>query len=404
MSTAPITATPLRRGYDVVIVGGAMIGSSIAWFLSANPDFDGTVLVVERDRSYERASTSLTNSCMRQQFSNAINVQISQFAAEFVRGFRDHLGGDPDIPDIFFHRFGYLYLAGTDQGAAALRERQMLQAELGAGTQLLTPDQIAEQFPFYMLDDIVLGSHNPVDEGYFDSGTMFPWLQRCARRNGVEFIDNQVVAIDRAGGRVTGVTLGTGESVACGTVVNAAGTRAAGVAAMAGATIPVEPRVRYTWVLKIAEPLDQDLPLTIDPSGVHVRSEGDAYQAGCYPDVDLAVDPDDFAMDDQIFEEKVWPVLAHRIPAFERLKEITRWPGHYAYNTLDQNAIVGFHDEVGNFVFANGFSGHGLQQSPAVGRGVAELITYGEYRTLDLSPLGYERIPANRPLVEAAVI
>jgi len=200
--------------------------------------------------------------------------------------------------------------------------------------------------------------------------------------------------------------LASGEAISCGTVVNAAGTRADHVAQMVGASVPVEPRVRYSWVVKLAEPLDQDLPLTIDPSGVHVRSEGDAYQVGCPPDVDVdvAVDPDDFTMDDDIFEEKVWPVLADRIPAFERLKEITRWPGHYGYNTLDQNAIVGPHDEVTNFVFANGFSGHGLQQSPAVGRGVAELITYGEYRTLDLSPLNYERIPANQPLVEAAVI
>lgn len=400
----PITSMPRRSSYDVVIVGGAMIGSSIAWFLSANPDFDGSVLVVERDRTYERASTTLTNSCMRQQFSNAINVRISQFAADFVRNFREYLGSDPEIPDIFFHQFGYLYLASTDEGATALRERQLLQAELGAGTRLLGPEQIAAEFPFYRLDDIVLGSHNPVDEGYFDSGTMFPWLQKCARRNGVEFVDNEIVAMNRSGSRVVEVTLASGEAISCGTVVNAAGTRADHVAQMVGASVPVEPRVRYSWVVKLAEPLDQDLPLTIDPSGVHVRSEGKAYQVGCPPDVDVAVDPDDFTMDNDIFEEKVWPVLADRIPAFERLKEITRWPGHYSYNTLDQNAIVGPHDEVTNLLFANGFSGHGLQQSPAVGRGVAELITYGEYRTLDLRPLNYERIPANQPLVEAAVI
>lgn len=400
----PVTAAPRQSGYDVVIVGGGMVGSSIAWFLSANPDFDGSVLVVERDRSYERASTTLTNSCMRQQFSNAINVQISQFAADFVRNFREYLGGDPEIPDIFFHQFGYMYLASTDDGAAALRDRQVLQAELGAGTRLLSPEEIAAEFPFYRLDDIVLGSHNPVDEGYFDSGTMFPWLQKCARRNGVEFVDNEVVAMRCSGSRVVGVTLASGETMSCGTVVDAAGTRADRVAQMVGASVPVEPRVRYSWVVKLAEPLEQDLPLTIDPSGVHVRSEGDAYQVGSAPDVDVAVDHDDFRMDDDIFEAKVWPVLANRIPAFERLKEITRWPGHYGYNTLDQNAIVGPHDKVENFVFANGFSGHGLQQSPAIGRGVAEYITHGEFRTLDLSPFSFDRIRAGRPFVEAAVI
>ncbi len=103
---------PLRDTYDVVIVGGAVIGSSIAWALSANDDFGGTVLVAERDPSYAQASTSLTNSCMRQQFSNPLNVQISRFGADFVRNFRKRLGGDPEVPDLFVHHFGYMYLAG----------------------------------------------------------------------------------------------------------------------------------------------------------------------------------------------------------------------------------------------------------------------------------------------------
>ena len=109
---------PSRVAYDVVIVGGAVIGSSIAWALSANHDFDGSVLVVERDPSYAQASTSLTNSCMRQQFSNPLNVQISRFGADFVRNFRDHLGGDPEVPDLFVHHFGYMYLAGDEEFAA----------------------------------------------------------------------------------------------------------------------------------------------------------------------------------------------------------------------------------------------------------------------------------------------
>jgi glycine/D-amino acid oxidase-like deaminating enzyme len=183
-----------------------------------------------------------------------------------------------------------------------------------------------------------------------------------------------------------------------------AGPRANVTARMAGLHVPVEPRRRYTFVFDAAQPLDRDLPLTIDPSGVHVRSDGRYYLCGCPPEHDPAADFDDFEMDHGTWEEKLWPALAHRIPAFEAVKVINSWIGHYAYNTLDHNAIIGAHPEVSNFIFANGFSGHGFQQSPAMGRGVSEVVTYGEYRTLDLSALGYERIARGEPLLEKAII
>ena len=390
--------------YDVVIVGGAIIGSSIAWFTSNNPDFDGSILVVDRDLTYENASTSHTNSCMRQQFSNPLNVKISQFAAHFVRNFQDVMHNDPEVPELVFDGFGYMYLAGDETFAHTLRENQAIQAELGAGTKIMSPAEIAADYPFYNLDGIVCGSHNLVNEGYFDGGTMFDWLRKKAVQNGVKYVDGEVVDIPVVDGVATGVTLASGEKISAGTVVNAAGPRAALVAEMAGLVLPVEPRRRFTFVFSAAEPLDRRLPLTIDPSGVHVRSEGDWYMGGCTPDPDPAVAPDDFAMDHDIWEERVWPALANRIPAFERIKVQSRWAGHYAHNTVDHNVIVGPHTEVDNFVFANGFSGHGLQQSPAIGRGVSELISYGEYRSLDLTPLGYQRIEENRPFVETAII
>ena len=203
---------------------------------------------------------------------------------------------------------------------------------------------------------------------------------------------------------MTGVTLASGQTIGAGTIVNASGPRANVTAQMAGLHVPVEPRRRYTFIFDAAEPLPIDLPLTIDPSGVHMRTDGPYYMAGCPPDDDPAVAFDDFAMDHAIWEDKVWPAIAKRVPAFERAKLINSWVGHYAYNTLDQNAVLGPHPEVTNFIFANGFSGHGLQQSPAMGRGVSEQIIYGGYRSLDLSPLGYDRIAANRPFVERAVI
>jgi len=414
--------------YDVVIVGGAVMGSSLAWFLSNCDDFDGSVLVIERDPTYTFSSTARTNSCMRQQFSNELNIEISRFGAEYVRNFRHYMGAigsaddagnggndarancaggansRDDVPDIAVDHFGYMYLADSEDFAQHLKANQRVQAANGAATRIMTVDQITAEYPFYNLEDIICGSHNPVDEGFFDSGTMFDCWRRMARRNGVTFVNDQVVAVNRRVDVITSVTLASGSTVACGLLVNATGPRAAVTAQMAGLDLPVEPRKRYTFIFNAAEPLPIQLPLTIDPSGVHVRSDGAAYMAGCAPDDDVAVAFGDFNVDPDIFEEKVWPVLAHRIPAFERIKVTSRWAGHYAYNTFDHNAVIGPHSQVCNFIFANGFSGHGMQQSPAVGRGLAELITYGEYRTIDLSPLGYDRLTRSEPFSETAII
>lgn len=397
---------PKANSYDVVIVGGAMLGSSVAWFTATNPDFDGSILVVEKDPTYEFTSTVHTNSCMRQQFSNEVNIRVSQFAADFVKNFREYMGGDERVPHPILQSYGYMYLADNAEFAATLKEGQGIQAKLGAGTKHMTAKEIKADYPFYNLDDILVGNHNLIDEGYFDGNTLFDWWKRSARERGVEYLTNEVIAMTKStdGSKVESVTLASGEVVPCGTVVNCSGPRAALTAAMAGIDIPVEPRKRYTFIFDAETPLDRDLPLTIDPSGVHMRSEGTYYLAGCPPDDDPAVDFDDLVQDHSIWEEKVWPVLATRIPAFERIKLINSWAGHYAYNTFDQNAIVGPHSKVTNFIFVNGFSGHGFQQSPAMGRGVSELLTYGEYRTLDLSAFGYERIEKGEKFPEKAII
>lgn len=407
MSRASMHQTPARATYDVVIVGGAMLGSSTAWFLTENPDFDGSVLVIERDPSYGMCSTAHTNSCIRQQFSSALNVRISQFAADFIKNFRAYMGGDTRVPELSIQSYGYLYLADSPAFAEVLRQNQKVQLAEGVATQLLTPDEIARDYPFYRLDDIVLGSINRIDEGYWDGGTVFDWLRRSARERGVEYISNEVVEMSRntAGDRVETVTLKSGEKIACGQVVNASGPRATRTAAMAGIEIPVEPRKRFTWIFSAERPLDRELPLTIDPSGVHMRQDGPTtYMAGGHADPDPAVDFDDFTMDHGLWQDHVWPTIATRIPQFEAIRVVTEWVGHYAYNTLDQNAIVGPHSQIENFVFLNGFSGHGLQQAPAMGRGTAEYLTYGEFRSLDLSPLGYGRIERGEPVVEKAVI
>ena len=276
MALNALADIPAKTAYDVVIIGGAIMGSSTAWFLTEDRDFDGRVLVIERDPTYAKAATTLSNSCIRQQFSNELNIRISQFGADFVQNLRARMGGDDRVPHLRIQNFGYLYLADTPGFADVLRANQAVQVAAGAETRLMTGPEIKAAYPFYHTDDIVIGSINRKDEGYFDGYTMFDWWRRQARERGVEYVTNEVVALNKnpAGTRVESVTLRTGQVIACGQVVNASGTRGAATAAMAGIALPIEPRKRYTWIIRPETPLAQELPLTIDPSGVHMRENG----------------------------------------------------------------------------------------------------------------------------------
>src|SRR5690606_29976310 len=167
------------------------------------------------------------------QYGTEINVRISQFGVDFLQNFGHYLQ-DADAPKIHLQDFGYLYLADNQGFADVLTNNQQMQSRLGAGTRIMTPDQILAEYPFYNLDDIILGSHNPLNEGYFDGGTMFDWLRKKARQLGAEYIHNEVTGITRQGDRVTGVALASGETVSAGIIINASGPRGAVTARMAG--------------------------------------------------------------------------------------------------------------------------------------------------------------------------
>lgn len=401
-----LSTDPDYARYDVVIIGGAMMGSATAWFLT-HLGFQGRILVVERDPTYARAATMLSHSCIRQQFSHLLNVQISQFGADFVQNIRAYMGGDVRIPDLRINNFGYLYLADNTAFADVLRENRQLQTAAGAGTQILTADEIRAAYPFMQVDDIVLGSLNRLNEGSFDGTTVFEWFRRRAREAGVDYVTNEVtgITLSAAGKSVDSIALASGHTVSCGMVVNAAGTRGIDIAAMVGTRLPIEPRKRLNWIIQAEIPLDRPLPLTIDPTGVHLHENGGGtYMVGGHTHDDPAVDHDDFAMDHSLWENHVWPVIATRIPQFEAVKVTSEWVGLYDFNLLDQNAIVGPHPTIRNFMFLNGFSGHGLQQAPAMGRGMAEWIVHGGYRSLDLSPLHFDRVAAGRGILEKAII
>lgn len=404
----PAYRPPQQAAYDIVIVGGAVVGSSIAYWLGENSrgGRPPSILVVERDSSYEFSSTALSTSAIRQQYSNPINVKISQFGVAVVRGFAERMApyfpGEA-APDLGFKEHGYLYCC-SPEGVEAARARVEMQRSLGAETVFLDPGPLKDRFPWLNVEDLGGGSWGAGAEGWFDSMGLLTGFRRAARALGAEYIDNAVTGLTLDRGKVAAVTLATGESIACGILVNAAGPRAQQVCAMAGLSIPVAPHKRHSFVFASATPIPGRMPNVIDLTGTFVRPEGELFLTGNTPVDGGPADYDDFRTRHAEFEEHIWPALWHRIPCFDALRVQTAWTGHYEYNMLDHNGIVGFHPEVTNFMFANGFSGHGLQQSPAVGRAVSELIMFGGFRTLDLTPFGYERIPANEPFLEEAVI
>jgi FAD-dependent oxidoreductase domain-containing protein 1 len=383
----------------VVVIGGGVMGSALAyWLTRLEPSM--SVTVVERDPSYARASSALSAASIRQQFSTLVNIRISQASIAFLRKASDELGWDDEKPDIMLREHGYLYLAGPS-GAAHLRRAYTVQKTCGTEVALLDSAALAGRFAWLNTSDLSLGSLGLRGEGWFDGYALLMAFARRARRQGVRYVQAEVRGLAIDGHRVTEVILSDGSRIGCSHVVNAAGPWARRVAAMAGVKLPVFARRRTVYV--IACPTEMSpFPLLIDPTGFWIRPEGTKFIAGLPPSDDADDQP--LEPDYDAFETRLWPALAHRIPAFEAARLERAWAGYFEVNTFDHNGILGAHESLGNFLFMNGFSGHGMQQAPVVGRAVAELIVHGRFTTLDLSPLSFARIARNRPLHEENVI
>lgn len=375
---------------SVLVVGGGIVGACCAWFLREHGVDDVTVL--ERDPTYARASTTLSAASIRTQFSLPENVRMSLFGASFLEA----LGAE----SIGLVRSGYLVLAGLE-GAGTLRANRAMQLAEGARVDWLEPDEAAARFPWLRADDLGGATLGRAHEGWFDAYALLRRVRAGAVERGARFLHDEAVGFERAGGRIAAVRTASGARVGADRFVLAAGAWSGRLAARAGVALPVEGRKRTVFVLR-APLRAPDMPLVFDTSGLWIRPEGDGFIAGIAPEADPEAG-DDFEPDMALLEDRLWPALAHRVPAFEQLRVARAWAGHYEVCTLDHNAVIGPHPEVANLLLAAGFSGHGVQHAPATGRAIAELARFGEYRTLDLSRLGYARVRDGAPLPELAI-
>lgn len=382
----------------VLIVGGGAIGSAAAYFLAR--DFGARVTVCERDPAYRRASSALSASSIRQQFSTPINIRLSQWSFAFLRRAADELAVGNERPDLALTERGYLYLA-TAAGQATLARNHALQTQCGAAIALLTPAQVAQRFPWLATHDLAAGSLGQSGEGWFDGYGLLQALRRKAIALGARYLAAEVREV-AAASAVT-VRTATGERITGDALLIAAGAWSAPLARQLGFALPVAARKRDVFVFTAPVSLP-DCPLVIDPSGVWFRPEGRGFICGAPP---RGEDRDDAPLEDidhGLFETFIWPRLAARVPAFEALHVSGAWAGYYELNTFDCNGIVGPLPGAPGAYVACGFSGHGIQHAPAVGCAIAERIATGRYRTLDLTPLSAERIVQGTPLIEANVI
>lgn len=387
---------------DVVIIGGAVMGSSVACHLAQRDDFRGRIIVVEADPVYEICASARSAASIRQQFSTAVNIEISLYGIRFLREIGAALAVDGDRPDIGLQEGGYLFLATPDK-AEILQKNHLLQQELGADIALLDTGELKSKFSWLSVSDLEAGCHGLTGEGWFDGYGLMQAFRRKARSLGVEYVSARgtVENNPEAG---WSVLLSSGERISTPVLVNCAGASGGTeICAQAGLDVPVVPRKRCVFTFDCKEPLE-NFPLLIDPTGTYVRPEGPGYICGSAPPADRDPDCTDLDVDYTLFEDHIWPTLAARVPAFEAIRPGAAWAGTYDMNLFDHNAFVGSVPEMEGFFVALGFSGHGLQQAPAVGRGIAELISTGAYQTLDLEPLSIRRLTENAPISEKNVV
>ncbi len=389
----------------IAIVGGGVIGSSIAYHL-VQDGYPGRVVVVERDATYARASSFLAMGGIRQQFSSAVNIQLAQYGTRFYAAFDRTMRVPGHTPRADFRQRGYLFLvdeAASDRFSARL-ERQR---RLGARVRRLELDDIRAMAPDLRLDDIRFGVFGP-DDGYGEPREVLAGFRAAADAAGVRYVTAEVVDLTQQAGRVSGVVLHEGERMAADIVVNAAGPFARRLAAMAGLDLPVQPVRQHLFRCALPARLPYRLPMVVDPTGVHWRHDDTGNRGG--PDRLVVArtkldEPagENFACDHARWESDFRPPLQARLPRLAPIELIEGWAGLYAM-TPDHNPLLGEHPAAPGLVLANGFSGHGLMIAPAIGKVLSELIRLGRTETVDVSCFAPDRFDRGAPAHDEAML
>lgn len=382
---------------DIIIVGGGVIGSSIAYNL-LNDGYHGRILVFEKDKTYEFASTPRSAGGFRQLYTTDINIQLSRFSLQVYKEFPKKMALNGEEAEIDFKQRGYLFLA-SEKMLPRFEKHLKLQHKYGVPSELLQKSELLNIIPELNIDDIAGGLYCP-ESGYLDPYSVMQTYVRWSKHLGAEYVYADVDQLLTELGQIKGVRLVDGREYFAPVVVNCAGAWASFLSDKAGLPLPVVPLPRQIFQFDIVKPLEKPLPLTMDPTGVYFRHEGEKFIAGYAEETEPKID---FTWKRSTFVKDIWPVLASRIPNFEQAKIERGWTGLYDHNTKDHNAILGQYPTMKGYYVAFGFSGHGMQQAPAVGKGLSELIRKGKYETLDLTPLRVERFEENELVIEDAI-
>ncbi len=374
------------------------MGSSTAYHLMKNNVLK--VAVIEKDPTYTKASTPLSIGNLRTQFNLRENVQISQYAFEFLENFEEEMAVEGIRPSITWHKGGNLFLMDEKNKKRAQLEMAM-QLDLGCDVEWWSSEKLEERLSHCSLDDYIGATYGPND-GTMDPYAVLMGFKAKARSLGAEFITDEATEICKQSSQVTGIKLASGTELNSDRVLNCAGAWAAEIARTAGVEIPVIPVKRQVFAVD-PQIKQESLPrLTVLPSGLYIARETGGV---LFVSKTMAEDPVgfDFSWDDKRFMDVIWPEVAEFNPQLETLKLIRGWAGLYAENILDANAILGEWPELKGLYLSNGFSGHGFQQAAAVGRHMSEIMT-GKQPSLDLSIFGPERVIDNKPIQENLVV
>lgn len=381
---------------DIIIIGGSIMGSSIAYHL-AMTGRAGDVCVIEPDPTYEWAAAPRSSGGVRLMHGLFENIEMSRYGREVYKNFAELMDVD-GLPGSFdFLEHGYLYLVAGPDDVAAAEESWKIQTGLGVPNDLLDRDELSARFPSLYVGDVDAAIHGPQD-GFIDPHAAVTGFRRKATSLGVTYIKDKVVDIQVSGGLAQAVVLESGEIISSDIIVNVAGAWGPEICAMVGMEVPVQPLSRNTFYFEIQGEVET-MPLTKDPGGIAFRQEGAGFTVGL-TDTDVAFGFN-WEVDHDLFESRFWPVLAHRVPAFEALQVKRGWAGHYAFNHMDGNTIIGkWIGGLDNFYIATGFTGAGLQKGPAIGRAMTELLLNGGYQTIDLTRMSFQRVIDEKPLIE----